>query len=301
MSQSLEKWEEDNGVDKNWIKKQFTTILDNQWLWGQQCAIPLPNADPKEIEILKLFAEASPRMAYHLFDPSNTVFWHMIAMHAVVQPNDNVMPWYFNYDHVEDRKFNATTKKYRHHHVFGFTSLKGAENILISEIGREIVHEIFSDLSNNACIIENVSLEDDVLSKVMEFQKHRCGTDKYTPNWIVCGPEVSDVLKSKYNFTSVTCPDPYDNLMPKLDGVIECAGKELLLVNNPMHHTKELLFGHKPVGECGPGYCYMPYIPLATMTPIKSPDYCPRPQCVLTRHGKSLWGCGNKLYAKIFL
>ena len=105
-------------------------------------------------------------------------------------------------------------------------------------------------------------------------------------NFLVCGPEVANILEFTSGFrASVTHDDDKGTVGNYKDGSIN---KKWDLYVDPYFPRNVILVGRKGSSFLESGYVYAPYVPLQTTPTIFGPeDFTPR-KGVMTRYGKKM-------------
>ena len=298
---NLNDWESANGIDKKWIGQQLGMVVENQQLYSKMTAgSGFGDANPIEIESSILFGQRAPELVRRMFSLYDFPLWHLISVRTMESPCVE-LKWKDGDGTLAERASVCKTKKYKHHHSIGHpnVTIEDAEDILLSEIGREIEREVFADITHNHGTRANRNINE-IDSAVPMMLRVMTEKNKCRPNWLVAGPEMIEKLKHEFYCIPVIHPHSNCNLMPIFDCILKCLDCDLLVVSDPLHKMNQILIGTKYAGEQGPGYFYGLYVPLVTCPIIRSEDFCPRSYGVLSRGCKTLWGKGAfNSYGKI--
>jgi hypothetical protein len=105
-------------------------------------------------------------------------------------------------------------------------------------------------------------------------------------NFLVCGPEVANILEFTSGFrASVTADAEKGNVGAVKVGDLN---KKWDIIVHPYFHRNVILVGRKGGSFLESGYVYAPYVPLQSTPTIFDPDtFVPR-KAVMTRYGKAM-------------
>jgi len=173
--------------------------------------------------------------------------------------------------------------------------------VISVEICEEFCREIINDLRNNcgtltACEWRTPEELWTNLEELTATVEKKCGG---CPNWILCHPDVAQVLKEGNAFHS---RDDIYSLPMKVrrTGTLERNGKIVKVIEDEHFPRHEILTGYKGEDDVA-GYAYVPYVPFTRTPVVLDPDtFTPRVG-LITRYGKKLAKEGAGFYGRLVI